>query len=347
MAINEKLKFSWGHIIAFVAMIVISYFSFLGLTYLTDGNFIFTGIGVVVIDVIIAFAFLGAQIAKGAKKKFERNIITERVLIIIAPFVLIMMMYPACHFWTVYEHRSQIEDKFHSSVSSSKEMFETYESYADNRCSDYADLVMKSKGTNVNKENRQLALSLQLKDENYINLKNEAISWIEKAKGTTVWNVFMIANIKTIKEAIMSWNAQLVTFSKKRMSEEPSSTSDFDTDSTSLNQITQSLDGIKEEYSITGFPSFYAIIMVIICYIFMMFPYVVQRRNTKNWYHLFYTEKVGGSTFTVEHTPSVKRQEPEVHQQEEGSSFTVNETKKNTKGNDNQSSEDDYISFTM
>ena len=79
MAINEKLKFSWGHIIAFVAMIVISYFSFLGLTYLTDGNFIFTGIGVVVIDVIIAFAFLGAQIAKGAKKKFERHIITERV----------------------------------------------------------------------------------------------------------------------------------------------------------------------------------------------------------------------------------------------------------------------------
>ena len=75
MAINEKLKFSWGHIIAFVAMIVISYFSFIGLTYLTDGNFIFTGIGVAIIDVVIALTFIGAQIAKGTDHKFRKTIV--------------------------------------------------------------------------------------------------------------------------------------------------------------------------------------------------------------------------------------------------------------------------------
>ena len=33
MAINETLKFSWGHIIAFVALIFISYFSFFPMNF--------------------------------------------------------------------------------------------------------------------------------------------------------------------------------------------------------------------------------------------------------------------------------------------------------------------------
>ena len=36
---NEQLKFSWGHIIAFLALIIISYISFVGVTYMTDGDF--------------------------------------------------------------------------------------------------------------------------------------------------------------------------------------------------------------------------------------------------------------------------------------------------------------------
>ena len=37
---NERLQFSWGHIIAFVALIAVSYISFMGITYLTAGNFL-------------------------------------------------------------------------------------------------------------------------------------------------------------------------------------------------------------------------------------------------------------------------------------------------------------------
>jgi len=58
MAINETLKFSWGHIIAFLAMIFISYVSFMGLTYWTDGDFFIAGIGVAIIDILLLVFFL-------------------------------------------------------------------------------------------------------------------------------------------------------------------------------------------------------------------------------------------------------------------------------------------------
>ena len=303
MAINEKLKFSWGHIIAFVAMIVISYFSFLGLTYLTDGNFIFTGIGVVIIDVIIAAAFIGAQVLKGTDHKFKKRVVIERTLVALAPLVLIAMMYPACHFWKVYGHRNQIEDQFYSSVTSIKDMFSSYEAYAEERCNSYAQTVNRGKGIQVNKQ--------------------EAIGWIEKAKGATVWNVFLIANIKTIKKAIVTWNEQLVSFSEKRMSNEPETVSNFDSDSASLNQIISNLDGIKNEYITKGAPTLNAIIMLLLCYLFLMIPYVIQQRNTKSQYHLFYNENSkGGKPFMMDDEPKKHKVADSTEDDDE---FTIEE----------------------
>ena len=42
---NEELRFSRGHILAFLALIFIAYVTFMGITYLTLGNFGYAGIG--------------------------------------------------------------------------------------------------------------------------------------------------------------------------------------------------------------------------------------------------------------------------------------------------------------
>lgn len=49
---NEQLKFSWGHIIAFLALIVLSYITFVGVTYMTDGDFTKASIAMVVVDIV-------------------------------------------------------------------------------------------------------------------------------------------------------------------------------------------------------------------------------------------------------------------------------------------------------
>ena len=88
---NRKLRFSWGHIVAFLALIFIAYVVFMGATYYTVGNYcagLFT-MGCCVL--LIVLTVLGAQVLKGVDKKFHRSIIWERILVACSPFIIIIV----------------------------------------------------------------------------------------------------------------------------------------------------------------------------------------------------------------------------------------------------------------
>ena len=219
MAINETLKFSWGHIIAFVALIFISYVSFMGITYLTDGDFLYAGLGVLIINLVLIIFFIIPQILKGADEKFSRKIVFERILFFSAPLFFIAVMVPYAHFWTVFHNRSQVETTFSESIKTTKGMFESYEAYANNRIKEYDKKLAQNKTEIVHRTNEVEALRLQLIADNYDALKESAVKWIDNASGATVWNVFMIGNIKKIESAIENWNNSLSEFSGKIMSD--------------------------------------------------------------------------------------------------------------------------------
>ncbi len=61
---NETLKFSWGHIIAFVALIFISYVTYMGDFYSNGGDFSVAAIRVFIIDIALLTTFIGSQILK-------------------------------------------------------------------------------------------------------------------------------------------------------------------------------------------------------------------------------------------------------------------------------------------
>lgn len=78
---NQTLKFSWGHIIAFVALVFISYVTYMGDFYKNGGDFTSSAIKVLMVDIAILITFIGAQIYKGTDEKFNRSIVIERVLV--------------------------------------------------------------------------------------------------------------------------------------------------------------------------------------------------------------------------------------------------------------------------
>ena len=80
---NERLQFSWGHIIAFVALIAVSYISFMGMTYLTAGNFVAALLGMAAIDILFMLFFIGAQQMKASGEHINRKIIFERIMVVL------------------------------------------------------------------------------------------------------------------------------------------------------------------------------------------------------------------------------------------------------------------------
>lgn len=138
---NKKLKFSGGHIVAFVAIIFTAYVSFLGLTFLSSGRFFFAAIGSLIVVAILIACFIGAQMLKATEKGFDKKISRERALVFATPFVFIVVMLPFSHFWTVHSHQDQVVQDFTKAVAMSENVFSEYENYANDRVDNYQTML--------------------------------------------------------------------------------------------------------------------------------------------------------------------------------------------------------------
>lgn len=334
---NETLKFSWGHIIAFVALIFISYVTYMGDFYSNGGNFSAAAIKVFVIDVALLIAFIGAQIIKGTDSKFNRSIVIERVLICLCPIVFIWSMLPYNHYWSVFSERKHIEELFSTSIEKSKNIFTDYNTYANNRIDNYekylSDIIENKNSTSyknagfngdndaIKKDNFVQTLHLQLLSQNTDSLQTLAINWIDNAnQGASVWNAFLIGNIDKISEAIKSWNQTLTQFSEFKMSNESDNTQTFKGNQDSYNQAIEGLQVLKNIYQHTNGISLNTIWSGALLYLMLLFPYFLQRRNTRaiGLYSLFPSHKK-----TNEHKPKRKEVNPETS---DTSSNQVNNT---------------------
>lgn len=312
MEINEKLKFSWGHIIAFIAIVLISYVSFMGISYLTDGDFLLAGIGVFFIDVIIVVFFIGAQLMKSTDEKFKRRIVFERALVFAAPFVFCVVMIPYAHFWTVFDRRDDIESTFSSALERTKGMFDSYKSYAEVRIANYDKKLAKAQSRKISRDNKVNALRIQLVSDNFENLKKVSSEWIDRASESTVWNVFMLGNIHKIKDALESWNEQLTVMSQKIMSDEAQDVSPFTSEDPNVVQANQDLSNLNGLYSTMSAPNGLAILTGFILLLMLSLPYAIQHRNTKSTYRLLGTEKTNNKQTEERASKRIQLERPEV-----------------------------------
>lgn len=352
---NEQLKFSLGHIIAFLALIFLSYVTFVGVTYMSNGNFAKASIAMIGIDLVLFLFFIGAQMAKATTHRFKRWIVIERFFVFSSPIIFIFSLVPYAHFWTVHSKSKKIVSEFTQAINASKQMFDDYENYANQRISNYAamlDNVIENKSTKPNvfracgftmgkeyiqKENMIHTLKLQLLSSNYDSLKVEANKWIDaSSEGASTWNVFLLGNIREIKSAIHGWNEQLCNYAGNKLTNEETQGNNvisFGQSNTSLNAVDTELDNLKVMFITREFPPFYAYIIGLFLYFALLFPYCLQDRHTKSQYRLIKigSRAPGQGTFIIK--PS----------ETDDSANTSNNKHILSK----QDSDDDYKSFTM
>lgn len=301
---NKTLKFSWGHIIAFVALIFISYVMYMGDFYQNGGDFEAAAIKVGVIDLLLLISFIGAQNRKGSDEHFDRSIIIERILICFCPIAFIIAMFPYNHFWSVFEQRQQIKTQFNSSIGGVKQLFDEYDDYAEQRITTYSNnldtiLVARAHGNNtfyfsagftgkndhLRKENFVRTLDLQLRSDNTSNLKVAAIKWIDEANhDASVWNAFLVGNVEQISDAIKTWHKTLRDYSEAKMENETIMGNEvfpFDEDGQTIEAATNRIVTLKEIYTETQGIKLNTIWTGIILFLMLIFPYFLQRRNTK------------------------------------------------------------------
>ncbi|MBR5433222.1 MAG: hypothetical protein IK117_02165 [Bacteroidales bacterium] len=277
---NETLKFSWGHIVAFLAMIMISYVTFTGAAYLYDTNLIVSALWAIASFLVLFVVFVGTQQMKAVEKNFTRCIVLERIGVILSIGVLVALVTvsPFKHFWTVYSNKSEIMDEFAMSIDSSKSIFENYDVYVNERIE--KTLQSKSPEKNAQAELMRLQLqpvfSTQTESFDYQAKKIEIEQWIDKAQQSSVWNVFVIGNLTQIQNGVEMWKSTLESWSDKKF---------YDGDMEPYKatyDITANFNNLKQKFTRTAAFQWRAILWALIGYLCMALPWLLQRRPVKN-----------------------------------------------------------------
>ena len=278
---NRKLRFSWAHIVAFLALIFIAYVVFMGATYYTVGNYYAGLITMGFCVLLIVSTILGAQILKGVDKKFHRSVIWERVLIGLSPVIIIIVGIPFSHFWTVQSSETEIKYQFRISITSALDIFSDYDSYSKERISQLETSINSSVKDEQLKKNRVDELTLYLNNSTAKSIET-AKAWINKVnEDPSIWNVFLFGNIFNIESAIKQWAESLNTISKKHMSDE-SYAEPFSTTRMNKELALSNFANLKSIYKEVRLPNATALLTLLLCYLMLLCPYFVQERNAKS-----------------------------------------------------------------
>ncbi len=320
---NKFLKFSWSHIFTFLAVILMAYFSFLGASYWTHGNFFVAGIITAIIVVLLIFWFVTPQMLKGTSGQFitlKKSIQLERVFIFTCPVIFILSLGPLVHFWNVHDHNNEIVTTFKDGINASTGLFDLYENYANQRVDAFDGFLNSSLAANnaalfggisskeVQREVMKQGLTDKLLGSNFTELKQKSIQWIQDAnQEPSTWNVFLLGNIKEIKEAMRAWRNRLVDFSSPILKAEQlagSDTKPFDDDRGIINNAVGILDKLDSYYSSMEAPKPAAIGFAIAIFCLLLFPYLLQTRHSKSVYRLLGRRKsLGGMSMAPEVKP--------------------------------------------
>lgn len=309
----QNLKFSWAHILAFLALICIGYISFVGLTYDIDEGFKKPAFIMLGILLILIIWFIGVQQLKGIDNNFSfsKCIWWERILLFTSPIVFVLCMYPFNHAINVSSEAKNIETTFVEAIASSTKMFDDYERYSQERIKNYKDFLLRVKtnkniqpilyqelGFNGKDDDKKIQIEIETLDRqltaNYDSLNIVAREWIKRVdQKTSVWNVFLVGNIKEIQSAIQDWSTSLKSFSSVILSTEKLQTHEvlpFDTDEEHIGNIINKLNSLTQIYNPSNESNklnYKTVLWGIILYILLIFPYLIQVRNGVSTYTLF------------------------------------------------------------
>lgn len=320
---NKFLKFSWSHIFTFLAVILMAYFSFLGASYWTHGNFFVAGIITAVIVFVLIFWFVAPQMLKGTSGQFiklKKSIVLERVFIFTCPVIFILSLGPLVHFWNVHSHNNEIVSTFKDGINASTGLFDLYENYANERISTFETNLQRTglneaalfKGISskeVQREVMKQCLTDKLLGSNFTELKQKSAQWIQDAnQEPSTWNVFLLGNIKEIKKSMIEWRDLLSNFSSPVLISEKlveTGVKPFDDDHGIINNAVGILDKLDSYYSSMEAPKPAAIGFAIAIFFLLLFPYLLQTRHSKSVYRLLGRRKtMGGMSLAPEVKPA-------------------------------------------
>ncbi len=305
MKFNHKQKLTaLGHVIAFLAITFVGYVSFLGLSYLRQGDIVQTAMMVAAYGAAFFLLCAYLQRLKGTDRHFRSRIWLERLVALLLLVACIPLVVPFTHFFTVNSHEREVTTAFHNALAEVMPIFDEYDSIANQRIDDYESRLKKAAASKKQRASYGLdrhtlgkpnggdtlmianmveTLRLHLLSPAHDTLRSEAKRWIGRAKGATTWNVFLLGNAREIRQAVENWQQTLSDAMAVKLDNERSLPDSVTFESTHCQTAIAQLEQVAQLCSERAAPPPYAFALLIACWLLLFFPHWLQNRHSKSW----------------------------------------------------------------
>ncbi|MDR2384614.1 MAG: hypothetical protein LBD80_02965 [Tannerella sp.] len=289
-------KFSLADDLTLLAALSFGYVCFLGANFFTLGNTKQSIILAVIIAVLLEGLAFGVKLLKRTSRNFKSCFIWEIVLL--AAFVGLAFIFansPFPHYFTVSGKKAEIQSKLLASITQAENMFDEYESYAENRKSIYkSKLRSVAAAKNVNPkeyakcfenngvadetqiENKIFAVNANLFPSNYEAMQEVDSKWLADARRTVEsWKpIGIVAVVNEVEKNSKKWLGELQSFSSVRGKDEQAE--DF--------AYPLSFDDVKTAFTTLGKPTPLTIGLAALAYVLMLLSWFFSERDTKSSY---------------------------------------------------------------
>lgn len=254
-------KFNFITILAFVLLVVYAYLAAMGLLYSNRGiEILHAGgffLGVIAVVSLCIYLMCRAKATRW-QEKIGRPAQIVLGLVIVATFFFISK--PFSSYVTMMGQKSAVYQEIDSVVISAKNLNDAYKAYVDERMSNYAPV----ESSVARRDIRTNALRLQLMPPDLAAKQPDRNKWLDEISDMKLHNIQMPNNLTNMETCVDLWMKDYASMSGVIFEDEQDVVPfEYATFATKYENLRNRLGG----YSI------WALIVAIICSIFMLIPY--------------------------------------------------------------------------
>ena len=294
----KQSNFTLGFIITLLSSLSFGFICFLGSIFLSLGNLNQSIIVGTAVSALLCFTSLGAARLKRTKKKFRSFRVLEILLLILftgLTTVFTWFIFP--HYFVVNEQSEIIQNKLNASLTESKNIFSTYENYANSRQNDYKTVLesvllrheigtesedyieygfdLDGPSMDIQIQSKMTMMNLELFPSSYGELKKDDLKWIEEyqiiVKNWEKKPLGIINVIKNIEKKANSSRKKLVAISGYRSIKEPEPNTDI--------LVSPISKDVKKYFTTTGTPTLFSLFLSVFLYSMMLLSWFTSKRE--------------------------------------------------------------------
>lgn len=287
----KNVKFSLAASISCLVLLGYTYFSFMGMVYWQNGDFVKPLILSISFIILVIICLIVMCFSKHTRWR-KIGTIGQSIFGFIIFIAFMLTAIPFTNFVDVIKSKSHFYEETSKVLESAKGLDGSYMEYANTRLAQYQQkLELASQGREINPSEYEELLSQaggstdeakianlvgslkrKLIPDSIKNVQAKRLDWLTSAANMSVWNLKLPSNILKIKGEVGTWTEQYVKLSEVKYPGEEVEDFKYEVFSTNLNAL-------STDYTKLHRPSVFAIIISLLCFLVMLLPYWLMEKD--------------------------------------------------------------------